>query len=113
MLGVSLAGAEAVHPEQIPPRGRLRFPGMRHLVGVGPEGEVALEAARGGGVVEGVLVAAPQVPLPGGVAHAVESPNTDHAVCGHPVSKVLDQGFEDFVGLEHCAACELALAEEI
>jgi hypothetical protein len=52
------------------------------------------------------------VSLPGGVCHAVESPNTDHAVCGHEISKVLDQPFPDFVGLEHCAACETALAEE-
>jgi len=85
---------------------------MGHLVGVGPEGEVALEAARGGGVVEGAAVASPQVPLTGGVGHAVESPNTDHAVCGHLVSKVLDQPYVDFVGLEHCAACEAALADE-
>jgi hypothetical protein len=85
---------------------------MGYLVGVGPEGELALEAARGGGVVEGAVVAAPQVPLPGGVCHAVESPNTPQAVCGHEVTKVLDQSFPDFVGLEHCAACELALADE-
>jgi len=85
---------------------------MGYLVGVGPESEVALEAARGGGVLEGTAVAAPQVPLPGGVGHAVESPNTDHAVCGQPVSKVLDQPYADFVGLEHCAACEAALADD-
>ena len=85
---------------------------MGYLVGVGPEGEDALDAARGGGVVEGALVAAPQVPLPGGVCHAVASPNTEEALCGHPVSKVLDQSYPDFVGLEHCAACELALADE-
>ena len=85
---------------------------MGYLVGVGPEGEVALEATRGGGVVEGAVVASPQVPLPGGVCHAVESPNTDRAVCGHEVTKVLDQPYADFVGLEHCAACESALAEE-
>lgn len=85
---------------------------MGYLVGVGPEGEVALEAARGGGVVEGAVTATPQVPLPGGVCHAVESPNTDQAACGHEISKVLDAPFEDFVGLEHCAACEAALATE-
>ena len=85
---------------------------MGYLVGVGPEGEGALDAARGGGVVEGAVVAAPDVPMPGGVCHAVESPNTEHALCGHPVSKVLDQPFPDFVGLEHCAACETALVEE-
>lgn len=85
---------------------------MGYLVGVGPEGELALEAARGGGVVEGALVGAPQVPMPGGVCHAVDSPNTESALCGHEVSKVLDQSFDGFVGLEHCAACETALAEE-
>lgn len=85
---------------------------MGYLVGVGPEGEVALEAARGGGVVEGAVAASPQVPLPGGVCHAVESPNTEQAACGHEISKVLDTPYEDFVGLEHCAACEAALAEE-
>lgn len=85
---------------------------MGYVVGVGPEGEVALEAARGGGVVEGAVVASPQVPLPGGVCHAVESPNTDHAACGHQISKVLDLAFAEFVGLEHCAACEAALADE-
>lgn len=85
---------------------------MSYLVGVGSEGEVALEAARGGGVVEGAVVASPQVPLPGAVCHAVESPNTDHAVCGQEVSKVLDQPYAEFVGLEHCAACETALTEE-
>ncbi len=85
---------------------------MGYIVGVGPEGELALDAARGGGVVEGAVVASPQVPLPGGVCHAVDSPNTDHALCGNPVSKVLDQSFVDFAGLEHCAACETGLAEE-
>jgi len=85
---------------------------MGYLVGVGPEGELALDAARGGGVVEGALVAAPQVPLPGGVCHAVPSPNTDEALCGHTVTKVLDTSFPEFVGLEHCAACEVAAADE-
>ena len=85
---------------------------MGYLVGVGPEGEVALDAARGGGVVEGAVVASPQVPLPGGVCHAVASPNTTEALCGHEVTKVLDQAYTEFVGLEHCAACEAALAEE-
>lgn len=84
---------------------------MGYLVGVGPEGELALEAARGGGVVEGAVVAAPQVPLPGGVCHAVDSPNTDESVCGHQITKVLDQAYPEFVGLEHCAACEAALAD--
>ncbi len=97
---------------------RLRFtvtptiPVVGYLVGVGPESEVGLDAARGGGVVEGAVVAAPQVPLPGGVCHAVESPNTTEALCGHPIAKVLDQAYTEFVGLEHCAACEAALAEE-
>ena len=85
---------------------------MGYLVGVGPEAEVALDAARGGGVVESIVVASPQVPLPGGVCHAVESPNTEQAVCGHQITKVLDQAYTEFVGLEHCAACETALAEE-
>lgn len=85
---------------------------MGYLVGVGSEGEAALEAARGGGVVEGAVVSAPQVPLPGGVCHAVESPNTAEALCGHPVTKVVDLGYADFTGLEHCAACEMALTEE-
>ena len=85
---------------------------MGYLVGVGPEGELALEAARGGGVVEGAVVAAPQVPLPGGVCHAVDSPNTEQAVCGHQITKVLDQAYSEFVGLEHCAACEATLADE-
>jgi len=85
---------------------------MGYLVGVGPEGELALDAARGGGVVEGAVVAAPQVPLPGGVCHAVASPNTPEAACGHEVTKVLDQSFSDFEGLARCAACEAALADE-
>jgi len=85
---------------------------MGYLVGVGVESEEALDAARGGGVLEGAVVAAPQVPLPVGVCHAVESPNTPEAVCGHPVTRVLDQPFPDFAGLEHCAACDTAVAEE-
>ena len=85
---------------------------MGYLVGVGAEGEAALEAARGGGVVEGIVVAAPQVPLSGGVCHAVASPNTTEALCGHTITKVLDLGYADFTGLEHCAACEVALTED-
>lgn len=84
---------------------------MGYLVGVGPDSERALDVARSGGVVEGAVVSAPDVPLASGVCHAVESPNTDHGVCGQPVSKVLDQSYEAFDRLEHCVACDAALGE--
>lgn len=84
---------------------------MVHIVGVGPGNEGALEAARSGGVVEGAVVTAPDVPLASGICHAVESPNTDHGVCGQPVVKVLDLSFAAFDGMEHCVACDTALAE--
>lgn len=83
---------------------------MGYLVGVGPGNERALDAARSGGVLEGDVVAVPDVPL-AGVCHAVESPNTDHGLCGQPVAKVLDQSFEAFDGLEHCVACDAALSD--
>ena len=85
---------------------------MGYLVGVGEGNEGALEAARSGGVVEGAVVTAPDVPLASGICHAVESPNTDHGVCGQPVAKVLDLGFAAFDRLEHCIACDAALVEE-
>ncbi len=84
---------------------------MGYIVGVGPGKEGALEAARSGGVVEGA-VTAPDVPLASGICHAVESPNTDHGVCGQPVVKVLDLSFHAFDGLEHCVACDAALAAD-
>ena len=85
---------------------------MGYLVGVGEGNEGALEAARSGGVVEGSVVTAPEVPLASGICHAVESPNTDHGVCGQPVAKVLDQSYATFEGLEHCVACDTALVEQ-
>ncbi len=85
---------------------------MGYLVGVGPGNEQALDAARSGGIVEGAVVTAPDVPLASGICHAVESPNTDHGLCGQPVAKVLDQSFEAFDRMEHCVACDGALAEE-
>ncbi|MEJ7764643.1 MAG: hypothetical protein WKF86_04030 [Acidimicrobiales bacterium] len=85
---------------------------MGYLVGVGEGNEGALEAARSGGVVEGAVVTAPDVPLASGICHAVESPNTDHGVCGQPVAKVLDQSYANFQGLEHCVACDTALVEQ-
>jgi len=85
---------------------------MGYVVGVGAENEGALEAARSGGIVEGAIVPAPDVPIASGICHAVDSPNTDHGVCGQPVSKVLDQSFAAFDRLEHCVACDAALVEE-
>jgi len=82
---------------------------MGYLVGVGPGNEGALDAARSGGILEGAVATAPDVPLASGVCHAVESPNTDHGLCGQPVAKVLDQSFLAFEGLEHCIACDAAL----
>jgi len=85
---------------------------MGYLVGVGPGNEGALDAARSGGIVEGAVATAPDVPLASGICHAVESPNTDHGVCGQPVAKVLDLSFAAFDRLEHCIACDAALVEE-
>ncbi len=85
---------------------------MGYVVGVGPGREDALDAAKSGGVVEGAVVTAPDVPLASGICHAVESPNTDHGVCGQPVVRVLDQSFAHFEGMEHCVACDAAVAEE-
>lgn len=84
---------------------------MGYLVGVGPGNEGALDAARSGGIIERALATAPDVPMASGICHAVESPNTDHGVCGQPVAKVLDQSFPAFGGLEHCVACDAAVAE--
>ena len=82
-----------------------------YVVGVGPGREDALDAARSGGVIEGAVVTAPDVPTASGICHAVESPNTEQAVCGQPVARVLDQSFASFDGLEHCVACDAVLAE--
>jgi len=85
---------------------------MGYLVGVGEGNEGALDAARSVGPIEGAVATAPDVPLASGICHAVESPNTDHGVCGQPVTKVLDQSFQAFSGLEHCVACDSSLAEQ-